>query len=86
MLAEQKRPEAFTGANVEGADRAPRTGDDRPAGGTRGPVESTMSMPKARQVPVEGAVTGPEAPPAEVDEVYERADLDRLQRLDRPRA
>lgn len=37
-----------------------------------------MNIPKARQIPVEGAVTGPDAPPAEVDEVYGTASLDDL--------
>lgn len=37
-----------------------------------------MNIPNARQIPVEGAVTGPDAPPVSVDEVYSRLDLDQL--------
>lgn len=75
---EQRQPGAFYGANVKGADRAVRgVGDDRPSGSPRR-MESTMNIPKARQIPVEGAVTGPEAPPAIVDEIFAQADLDDL--------
>lgn len=37
-----------------------------------------MNIPNARQIPVEGAVTGPEAQPVSLDEIYARADLDDL--------
>jgi hypothetical protein len=77
MAVEQRQPGAFYGANVHGADRAAKGGDDRPASSPRR-MESTMNFPGGRQIPVEGAVTGPDAPPAMVDEVYARADLDDL--------
>lgn len=77
-VAEQKQPGAFYGANVEGTARVPRVGDDRPSGSPFKGMESTMNIPNARQIPVEGAVTGPEAPPIHLDEVYARADLDDL--------
>lgn len=76
-MAEQKKPGAFYGANILGAEKAARGGDDRPAGSTRR-VERTANLPSARQIPVEGAVTGPGAPPANVDEIYAHADLDQL--------
>lgn len=76
-MAEQRKPGAFYGANIQGAERTARGGDDRPAGSTRR-MERTANLPNARQIPVEGAVTGPDAPPANVDEVYARADLDHL--------
>lgn len=79
-MAEHREPGAFYGANVRGAARAARGGDDRPASSPRR-MESTMNVPGARQIPVEGAVTGPDAPPIEVDEVYGHADLDDLNRL-----
>lgn len=82
-MAEQKRAYAFYGANVRGANRAVKgVGDDRPSGSPR-EAESTMNVPGARQVPVEGAVTGPEAAPAQVDEIYETAPLDDLPHIDR---
>lgn len=74
---EQQRPGAFYGSNIIGAERAATGGDDRPAGSTRR-MESTMNIPRSRQVPVEGAVTGPEAPPAHLDELYGETDLDHL--------
>ncbi|HYF77572.1 MAG TPA: hypothetical protein VD973_10600 [Symbiobacteriaceae bacterium] len=78
---EQKQPGAFYGANVQGADHAVKgVGDDRPSGSPRR-MESTMNIPRARQIPVEGAVTGPEAPPAHVDEIYAQASLDDLDEL-----
>lgn len=78
-VSEEKQPGAFYGANIQGKlNRAPRVGDDRPAGGRNGPMERTMNMPNARQIPIEGAVTGPDAPSISVDEVYARADLDDL--------
>lgn len=80
-MTEQQRPGAFYGANVQGADRAVRGGDDRPSGSKRH-MESTMNVPGARQIPVEGAVTGPEAAPAHLDELYGEADLDQLNQPD----
>ena len=81
MVVEQKQPGAFYGANVKGADHAVKgVGDDRPSASPRH-MESTMNIPRARQIPVEGAVTGPDAPPAVVDEIYARADLDDLEDL-----
>jgi hypothetical protein len=81
MAMEQKQPGAFYGANVRGADHAVKgVGDDRPSGSSRR-MESTMNIPGARQIPVEGAVTGPEAPPAQVDEIYAQASLDDLDEL-----
>lgn len=75
------RPGVFYGARVEGPlGFAPRVGDDRPSGSTRR-MESTMNIPRARQVPVEGAVTGPEAPPADVDIIRGQLDLDQLDDL-----
>lgn len=75
---EQKQPGAFYGAKVKGADHAVSgVGDDRPSASPRR-MESTMNIPRARQIPVEGAVTGPEAPPANVDEIYAQVDLDDL--------
>jgi len=41
-------------------------------------MEGTMNIPNARQVPVEGAVTGPEAPLASVDLIRGQMDLDQL--------
>jgi hypothetical protein len=79
-VTEQRQPGAFYGANVRGAERAARGGDDRPSGSPRR-MESTMNVPGARQIPVEGAVTGPDAPPVDVDEIYARADLDDLDDL-----
>jgi hypothetical protein len=78
-MAEQKEPGAFYGVNVRGADRPAPVGDDRPSGSPRH-LESTMNIPNARQVPVEGAVTGPDAPPAHVDKVFAAIDLDDLRR------
>lgn len=75
---EQRQPGAFYGANVKGANQAVRdVGDDRPSASPRR-MESTMNIPRARQIPVEGAVTGPDAPPANVDEIYAQVDLDDL--------
>ena len=76
-LPEQNTPGAFYGVRVRGMNKIPRVGDDRPSGSPRH-MESTMNIPNARQIPVEGAVTGPEAPPIDLDEVYARADLDDL--------
>lgn len=78
---EQKEPGAFYGANVRGAEKAAKgVGDDRPSASPRR-MESTMNIPHARQIPVEGAVTGPGAPAATVDEIYSRANLDDLDEL-----
>ncbi|MFZ5815472.1 MAG: hypothetical protein ACOY93_09260 [Bacillota bacterium] len=83
MEREQRTPGAFYGANVEGPlQKIPRVGDDRPSPSPRR-VESTMNIPKARQIPVEGAVTGPEAPPAHVDEIRATASLEDLDDLTR---
>lgn len=79
-MAEQKQPGAFYGANIKGANHAVPVGDDRPSSSPRR-MESTMNIPGARQIPVEGAVTGPDAPPAEVDVIYSQASLDELNRL-----
>lgn len=81
MEKEQRSTGAFYGANVEGPlQKIPRVGDDRPSGSPRR-MESTMNIPNARQIPVEGAVTGPEAPPVRIDAVRGRADLDDLDDL-----
>ena len=80
VVSEKTQPGAFYGANVEGAMRAARGADDRPSGSPRH-MERTMNIPGARQVPVEGAMTGPDAPIMEVDEIYHRADLDELNQL-----
>lgn len=77
-VPEQTQPGAFYGSRVQGANRAVQGGDDRPSGSPRR-MESTMNIPGARQVPVEGAMTGPEAPTIEVDEIYARANLDDLE-------
>lgn len=78
MEKEQQTHGAFYGANVQGSlGRIPRVGDDRPSSSPRR-MESSMNIPNARQVPVEGAVTGPEAPPAQVDAIRGRASLDAL--------
>ncbi len=78
MEKEQRQPGAFYGANIEGPLRSiPRVGDDRPSASPRR-AEQTMNIPRARQIPVEGAVTGPDAPPAQVDVVRGTADLDDL--------
>jgi hypothetical protein len=79
-VAELRKPGAFYGANIKGAARAVRGGDDRPSASPRR-MERTMNVPNAEQIPVEGAVTGAEAPPASVDEVYSQADLDQIDRL-----
>lgn len=76
-MANEQGPGAYYGANVRGAARAVRGGDDRPSGSHKR-MESTMNIPRARQIPVEGAVTGPEAAPIQMDEVYSRSDLDEL--------
>lgn len=77
-MAEQQGPGAYYGANVRGPARVAKgVGDDRPSGSPEH-VESTMNIPRARQRPVEGAVTGPHAPPLHMDEVYSRSDLDGL--------
>lgn len=78
-MADQDRPRAFYGVNVEGPGRPVRMGDDRPSGSRR-QMESLMNVPNARSVPVEGAVTGPEAPAPEVDEITASIDLDDLPR------
>lgn len=81
MENEQRTPGLFYGANLEGPlQRIPRVGDDRPSGSPRR-AEATMNIPNARQIPVEGAVTGPEAPPARVDAIRGRANLDDLDDL-----
>jgi len=81
MEKEHRQPGAFYGAKIEGPiGSVPRVGDDRPSGSNRR-MESTMNIPNARQIPVEGAVTGPEAPPAQVDVVRGTADLDDLNEL-----
>lgn len=78
MDKEQRTPGVFYGAFIQGPlQRIPRVGDDRPSSSPRR-MESTMNIPKARQIPVEGAVTGPEAPPAQLDAVFGRASLDDL--------
>jgi hypothetical protein len=77
-VAEQNQPGAFYGAKVVGSQQVPHVGDDRPSGSPRR-MESTMNTPNARQIPVEGAVTGPDAPPLSLDVVYARADLDDLE-------
>jgi hypothetical protein len=41
-------------------------------------MESTMNIPGARQIPVEGAVTGPDAPSVQLDTVYGTTSLDDL--------
>lgn len=69
---------AFYGANLQGPlQKLPKVGDDRPSGSTHR-MESTMNIPKARQIPVEGAVTGPEAPPVSVDVIRGTKELDEL--------
>jgi hypothetical protein len=78
-MTERREPGAFYGVNIKGADRPAPVGDDRPSGSPLN-LESTMNSPNARQVPVEGAVTGPEAPPAQVDHVYGAVDLDDLRK------
>jgi hypothetical protein len=83
-VSEQLRPGAFYGANVQGAERPAKGGDDRPSGSPRR-MERTMNIPGARQIPVEGAVTGPNAPSVDVDVVYGQADLDDLDDLTGPR-
>lgn len=81
MEKEQHTPGAFYGANLEGPiRRIPRVGDDRPSSSPR-KAESTMNIPNARQIPVEGAVTGPEAPPLRLDAIRGRADLENLDDL-----
>lgn len=78
MEKEQRSPGLFYGANVEGPlQRIPRVGDDRPSSSPRR-KESSMNIPNARQIPVEGAVTGPEAPPAQIDAIRGRANLEDL--------
>ncbi|HYG58715.1 MAG TPA: hypothetical protein VD902_11715 [Symbiobacteriaceae bacterium] len=77
-MSEKTRPGAFYGAVIRGADQAARSaGDDRPSASPRH-MERTMNIPTARQIPIEGAMTGPEAPTVEVDEIYSHADLDEL--------
>lgn len=78
------RPGIFYGARIEGPlGRAPRVGDDRPGGSARR-VESTMNIPRARQIPVEGAITGPEAPaPPQVDLIRGQLGLEQLDDLAR---
>ena len=72
------RPGAFYGARIEGPlHRVPRVGDDRPSGSPRR-MEATMNIPKARQIPVEGAVTGSEAPTAQVDLIRGQMDIEHL--------
>jgi hypothetical protein len=80
MEQELRTPGAFYGAKVEGPlQRIPRLGDDRPSGSPRR-IESTMNIPNARQIPVEGAVTGPEAPPMRMNAIRGHAHLDDLAR------
>jgi len=77
------RPGIFYGARIEGPlGRAPRVGDDRPSGSARR-MESTMNIPRARQIPVEGAVTGPDAPVPEVDLIRGHMGLEQLDDLAR---
>jgi len=78
MMTEERRTGAFYGVNVQGADKPAKGADDRPSSSPRH-MESTMNIPTARQIPVEGAVTGPDAPPAQVDKVFSHTDLDRLE-------
>ncbi len=78
------RPGVFYGARIEGPlGRAAPVGDDRPSGSTRR-RESTMNIPRARQVPVEGAVTGPEAPPPRVDLIRGQMEIDQLDDMATP--
>lgn len=81
MEKEQWSPGAFYGANVEGPlQRIPRVSGAR-FGSPPRRMEPTMNIPKARQIPVEGAVTGPEAPPARVDAIRGRVGLDDLDEM-----
>lgn len=77
-MAEYREPGAFYGTNVRGAREAADGGDDRPGGAGRR-AEKGANLPGARQIPVEGAVTGPDAPPVDVDEIHGHADLDDLE-------
>ena len=43
-----------------------------------------MNIPRARQVPVEGAVTGPEAPPPRVDLIRGQMEIDQLDDMATP--
>ncbi|MBP2017917.1 hypothetical protein J2Z79_001303 [Symbiobacterium terraclitae] len=78
------RPGVFYGARIEGPlGRVPRVGDDRPSGSARR-TESTMNIPRARQIPVEGAVLGPDAPaPPQVDLIRGQMSLEQLDDLAR---
>ncbi|MFZ5823146.1 MAG: hypothetical protein ACOY94_02190 [Bacillota bacterium] len=81
MEKEHRSPGVFYGAKVEGPlQRIPRVGDDRPSSSPRR-MEATMNIPNARQIPVEGAVTGPEAPPATLDAIRGRAEFESLDDL-----
>lgn len=78
MEKEHRSPGLFYGTKVEGPlQRISRVGDDRPSRAPRR-MESAMNIPNARQIPVEGAVTGPEAPPANLDAIRGRADFEAL--------
>ena len=75
------RPGVYYGARIEGPlKRVAPVGDDRPSGSPRR-RESTMNIPGARQIPVEGAVTGPDAPLPEVDLVRGQMPIDELDDL-----
>lgn len=77
-MTEVRRPGAFYGTNLQGRESAPGRGPER-----AGFRERTMNFPGAPQRPVEGAVTGPEAPPVEIDHLYNQVDLDQLDPLGR---
>lgn len=78
-MTEVKRPGVFYGTNVSGNRPVPAVQE---RGGMR---EGTLNHPGARQRPVEGAVTGPEAPPIEIDHLYNQVDLDELSPMEGPR-